>query len=242
MKRSLVIVAALMFAAPAAQAADMALKAPLPPAPAYSWTGCYLGVHAGGGAMNATFVDEWGGGGVAGGQIGCNYQIEHLVVGIEGEGYWSSLKSTYTDIFPPGSDNENDSARNKWDFDVALRAGFAWDRTLVYGKAGVAWGRFAFNEGFTEPCGFLGPGLCSINETGSTTLPGLLLGFGGEYAFASAPNWSVKLEYNFIDYFARAVPFNELSTFTQATPFVETFSTSATKQIVKVGLNYKFGP
>lgn len=235
MKRSLVIVAALMFAAPAAQAADMALKTPLPPAPAYSWTGCYLGVHAGGGAMNATFVDEWGGGGVAGGQIGCNYQIEHLVVGIEGEGYWSGLKSTFTDIFPPELSTESESVRNKWDFDVALRAGFAWDRTLVYGKAGVAWGRFAFNSAFTESGGF-------GNETGSATLPGLLLGIGGEYAFASAPNWSVKLEYNFIDYFARAVPFNELSTFTQATPFVETFSTSATKQIVKVGLNYKFGP
>jgi outer membrane immunogenic protein len=230
---------ALMLAG-AANAADMAVpayKAPPPLAPAYSWTGCYLGVHAGGGAMQSYFTQQWGGGGLAGGQIGCNYQIEHVVVGIEGEGFWSGLKSTYSDIYPPDSYTDNESAKNKWDFDVALRAGFAWDRTLVYGKAGVAWGRFAYNSAFTEFGGF-------GSEVGSATLPGLLLGIGGEYAFASAPNWSVKLEYNFIDYFARAVPFNEVdSPFVNGgAPFVETFSQSATKQIVKVGLNYRVAP
>ena len=32
----------------ACSAADMALKAPPPPAPVYSWTGCYVGGNGGG--------------------------------------------------------------------------------------------------------------------------------------------------------------------------------------------------
>jgi outer membrane immunogenic protein len=46
-KRALAIISALMFAAPAAQAADMALKAPPPPAPVCVWCGWYVGVNAG---------------------------------------------------------------------------------------------------------------------------------------------------------------------------------------------------
>src|SRR5436190_112225 len=75
----------------AASAADMAVKArPLPP-PIYSWTGCYIGLSAGGkgvgidetlrtsavGGVPATASDlgrreaeTW----IAGGQVGCNYQ------------------------------------------------------------------------------------------------------------------------------------------------------------------------
>jgi outer membrane immunogenic protein len=44
---TLAIVSALMLAAPAAQAADMALKAPPPPAPVDTWTGFYIGGNAG---------------------------------------------------------------------------------------------------------------------------------------------------------------------------------------------------
>ena len=67
-----------------ASAADMgvpALKA-LPPAP-FSWTGCYIGAHVGGGFMpdnwtgsnSAGYPPEYGGGWIAGGQVGCNYQV-----------------------------------------------------------------------------------------------------------------------------------------------------------------------
>jgi outer membrane immunogenic protein len=224
-----------LMLAGSANAADMAVpfKAPPPVAPAYNWTGCYLGVHAGGGAMATTWTDsQWGGGGLAGGQIGCNYQVEHVVIGIEAEGWWSGLKSTSSDNFPPVGEISSSSAKNKWDFDLALRAGFAWDRALIYSKVGAAWGRFSFNSQDTEP-GFFD------NESASATLPGLLLGFGGEYAFS--PSWSVKLEYNFIDYFNHSVSGNEIDS-EFGPPFIETSSQSATKQIVKVGLNYYIRP
>src|SRR5258705_5455430 len=79
-----------------ASAADLAAR-PMPyaaPAPAFSWTGCYVGVHggagvlhdqgfqSGGGVTEDLRADRHGTGGLAGGQIGCNYQTGMLVLGI----------------------------------------------------------------------------------------------------------------------------------------------------------------
>jgi outer membrane immunogenic protein len=112
------------------------------------------------------------------------------------------------------------SDRNRWNADLAARTGIAFDRALLYGKAGVGAGRFDF---FTSDT--FGDLL-----QGGRTFTGLLLGLGVEYAFA--PNWSAKLEYNHVGYLSRTVDLTALST-----------SESTTTNIVKVGINYKFfGP
>jgi hypothetical protein len=80
-------------------------------------------------------VDRHGIGGLAGGQIGCNYQTGMLVLGIEGEGFWSGMKVT-RDAFAGTTLVTTGSIRNKCDYDVAGRIGVAFDRALVYGKAG----------------------------------------------------------------------------------------------------------
>ena len=138
---------------------------------------------------------------IAGGQIGCNYQISQLVVGIEGDGVWSSIQNTagFTD---PDGEGLRLRTRNLWDADVALRVGAAFDRLLVYGKGGVSWGGFSFNEQFT------GPGTDGETINGSRTLPGLLIGVGMEYAFLG--NWSAKIEYNYIAYEQTQIGFNDL--------------------------------
>ena len=78
-----------------AHAADLtsrAVKAAAPP-PVFSWTGCYLGLHAGGGKQSSDFIDDsgtFGGVGALGGaQAGCNLQWKQFVIGVEGE-YWAS--------------------------------------------------------------------------------------------------------------------------------------------------------
>ncbi|HXW31348.1 MAG TPA: outer membrane beta-barrel protein [Xanthobacteraceae bacterium] len=227
------------------------LKAP-PPAPApFTWTGCYGGLQIGvasqtdGFAQNNNFgiidVEGFGGanngangwGAVAGGQIGCNYQINQLVVGIEGDGLWSSITNT-SGFNIVGVDGEGIQlrTRNQWDADIALRVGAAFDRLLVYGKGGVAWGGFNFRETLS-----FGGVSEEILNSGNITLPGALFGVGMEYAFF--PNWTAKIEYNYIAYAQRQIPF----TFTEGgttSPVEFTEAFGATKQIIKVGINYKF--
>ena len=207
----------------AASAADLPpayAKAPI--APAYNWTGCYAGVHAGGGLIESFFVEGSleGAGGLGGGQLGCNYQTGQFVFGVEGEGAWASITDR-SDFIESGS-SRFETIRNRWDTDLSLRVGFAFDRALIYGKTGAAIGSFEFKD--SESRG---------NFTdGRSTLAGLLLGAGIEYGFT--PSWTAKLEYDFIGFADKDVFFN-----TNFGP--ETFTTGAKKQIVKVGVNYRFG-
>ena len=198
-----------------------ALPFKAPAAASFSWTGCYAGVHGGGGWMRDSFISDAsgssGGGGFAGGQLGCNVQAGVIVWGIEGEAAWSGL----TDHLNRGFAVDV-TTHNRWSADIAARAGLAVDRTLVYGKAGVAAGHFAFSAD-------LAPDV----ENGSATLAGLLLGAGVEYALTQ--NWSVKLEYNHVDYFGRNVAF--IDSFSG--PF--TVTEAATTDVVKLGVNYRFG-
>jgi outer membrane immunogenic protein len=226
------IVAALSAAGLSAGMGAAAFAADLPPAyakapivPAYNWTGCYVGVHAGGGIIGTGFVTgtastDGGGGALAGGQAGCNYQAGQFVFGLEGEGAWSGI----TDRFHAHDavTDQLSTGRNRWDADLGLRVGFAIDRTLVYGKAGAAFGSFEFKR---DESG-------SLSSRGQSTLDGLLLGAGVEYGFAS--NWTAKLEYNVIDFVNKDISFDRSSL-----PFTQTFS--AKEQIVKVGVNYRFG-
>jgi len=71
------------------------------------------------------------------------------VLGIEGEGFWSGLKTQDNENETSGDESdgyfENYTTKNKWDADIAARFGVAFDRALVYSKAGVVWGRFSFS-------------------------------------------------------------------------------------------------
>jgi outer membrane immunogenic protein len=232
MKKSLMIGTALgaLIAAPAF-AADMPLKARpyAEPVPVFSWTGCYVGVHAGFGAMHDSWTDENGNGGLAGGQVGCNYQSGMLVVGIEGEAWWSGLRTKFNSHDTFGSLEER--TKNKWDYTVAGRFGVALDRTFIYGKAGWAWGRFDFDGIQVNDC----EGSCTSTASARATLNGALLGAGIEHALTS--NWTAKIEYNFINYGSRDVTHTVTDPFDSFT-FVE--SRSAQKHIIKLGANYKF--
>ena len=224
-----------------ASAADLPMKAaPLPVTPPFSWTGFYVGGNAGAGVLldqgfqNVSVpADRHGIGGLAGGQIGYNYQMGMLVLGIEGEGFWSGMKVTQ-DVFGglnPGILIASANIKNKYDFDVAGRFGIAFDRALVYGKAGWVFGGFDWNATEVNFCG----NSCRITQ-GSATLDGLLIGLGLEYAFTN--NWTAKFEYDYLGFNAKNVGFTVSCP--TCTPFTITQSVSADKHIFKVGFNYLF--
>ena len=204
--------------------------------------------------LAAAFDSEFGpfnhdtNGAVAGGQVGCNYQAaNNFVIGVEGEAFWSGMKGSFTAIEDGGGFGDPGTytrfeSRNLWDADLAVRLGYAWGRALLYGKAGVAFGGFSYTETHddfptTHACpgqafvnGQFINGQCSVGV--SKTQAGLLLGVGLEYGFTN--NWTAKVEYNYIDYGTFNLAYPSLSA------AIQSFSVHETKQIVKVGLNYRF--
>jgi len=261
-------ISALLIAAPlgTANAADMPLKAPPIVAPAFSWTGCYIGAHAGYGwgrntnefgnavasgvTENEGFPAEFGpfnhntSGGVAGGQLGCNYQTaSNWVIGVEGELFWSGIRGSFTapeDGADPGQFSRFESS-NRWDGDLALRAGFVSGMNLFYGKAGVAVGSFKYTEWHDDfptvhSCFLINPAsplTCSATVT--NTRAGLLLGAGWEHAFTT--QWSFKVEYDYFNYGSHNIPYPSGGPFGA---LIQSFPVKDTKQIVQVGVNFKF--
>src|SRR6266496_6512485 len=103
----------------------------------FSWTGCYIGGHIGGGlARKAVAAPELAPGisftgntigFLGGGQVGCNYQFApNLVIGIEGDGSAADIKgdATTTVLGITGTAH----AKTDWIASLTGRLGWAWDR------------------------------------------------------------------------------------------------------------------
>ena len=233
MKKLLFATTCLALTSTASMAADMGVpysKAPVMAAPVFSWTGCYIGAHIGGGMMTANTeangTSQNGTGAVAGGQGGCNYQDGNWVFGVEGEGYWSNIK-VHSGFFDSPTDLGNFNTKNTADYTIAGRVGITFDRTLIYGKAGWAWGSFKSDSTCCNAT--------SLTTTQNGDLNGPLVGIGLEHALTR--NWTIKAEYNYIAYGNRLLTVN-CPACTSFTPFTE--NASATKQIFKFGANYLF--
>ena len=118
-----------------------------PPPPAiYSWwTGCYLGGNLGGAWSRASYthdnaivVEDFTFTPVAvigGGQLGCQYQWSSLVFGVEGTWSWSNLRQSQPSTLLP---NRERSFGVEQIGTATVRVGYAWDRTMLYAKAGWA--------------------------------------------------------------------------------------------------------
>jgi outer membrane immunogenic protein len=175
---------ALACAGGAAVAADIPrYQPPAAPyyAPVYNWTGFYLGINGGGGWGTSQWdgVDKFDvSGGLIGGTIGYNWQVNQIVVGAEGDIDWSGIKGTTTVLCPAGCET-----RNKWLVTARGRIGYAFDRFLPYITAGLAAGDITA----TRP-GFPG---------GSNSNAGWTAGLGLEVGVVS--NVSVKAEYLYLD-------------------------------------------
>jgi outer membrane immunogenic protein len=204
-------------------------------APAFDWSGCYVGAHVGAAAVRAFAATDFEGSGnigdngtgtIAGGQAGCNYQQSNWVVGVEGEGAWSNGKATNS-LTLSREDSFTLTTKNTGIFSIAARAGFAFDRTLIYGKAGWAVASFDFNS--TLNCCLALPD----SRSASGTKGAFLVGAGAEYALMR--NWSVKFEYNYSDFGSRIL---NIGADPNGNPAL--VNTSIKMHTFKVGINYLF--
>ena len=206
----------------------------MPPVPAYSWTGCYVGAHAGGGWQTSGYVTgagiASGVGGLGGAQAGCNYQIRQFVIGLEGE-FWGSTLSDRNHFSETGIGSEESVSRNRWDGAISVRSGVAFDRAFVYGKLGAVWGKFDYTTDVAFP-GF------ALTERGDAIFTGVLIGVGFEYALTD--NWTTKFEYNYIDYGNKIVNFTQVRCDPDCVTATFSQTVKEAKQLAKIGFNYKF--
>lgn len=172
----------IICSAPANAAKHLYLKAP--PRTSHNWTGFYVGGHVGYGwnkfsSTNATIgARTYDGNGWLGGvQAGYNYEIDPVVIGVEGDFSFSDVGYSTT------SSGVTSKVKNDYFATAAARLGYAFDRFLVYAKGGGAWTRDKDSVG----------GL-----TGTFYRTGWLFGAGVEYALAD--HWSVKAEYDYLGF------------------------------------------
>jgi outer membrane immunogenic protein len=222
-------------AAAASQPAKARVYSPPPPVTVPTWTGFYIGAHIGGGFATSDWADTVPAtvglddanlkpsGFLGGGQIGYNYQINNIVLGIEGEGTWANLTNSVSGCFQDATQTCTTKA-NEF-ATVTGRVGITWYRALLYAKGGAAWGHFKYEN----PDPVFGP---SPDYFASDTRSGWIVGGGIEYALNN--NWSVKLEYDYLDFGASTLTFTGIAGDT----FTETITDRV--QMVKFGANYLF--
>ncbi|MDE2362335.1 MAG: porin family protein [Hyphomicrobiales bacterium] len=235
--KSFISGALLTVAAGTAMAADLpSRKAPPPsyiaPMPVFSWSGFYVGVNGGGFINNSTLTTavasgrESGGGFLIGGTAGYNWQLSNnFVVGLEADVDYRSTTTVSTGF------TSSSPARDGFFGTVRGRLGYAWDRLMIYGTAGGAFGNAIAPNVLSMP--FYGYyGQRSPNNGG--TKFGWTAGVGAEYALTN--NWSIKAEYLYADLgkktLAYVSPFSGLTT--------GLVPTDVSAHVIRAGVNYRF--
>jgi len=232
-------IAAAAFCGVPALAADMPVKAPVYKAPAaFSWTGCYIGAHAGYGwgvaRAEGDFADSKPRGFVGGGQVGCDYQASNWILGVDGSFTGSRMHDQRTELFPAGPFSRLDTFATKidWLASATARVGYAWDRWLIYARGGGAWIRDRFNDSGTAF-------IVTFNEGNALTRTGWTAGGGVEYALAR--NWSFLVEYDYYGFGTKSVTLAGCGGPGCAGSASETFPLKQNLSVVKAGINFRFG-
>jgi outer membrane immunogenic protein len=253
MKRIVVSAAWLATTAIGAQAADLAAQTPYYKAPVaaqvYDWTGFYFGANAGvglGRSLTQLTVPSGGtafaersrfgaAGAIGGGQIGYNWQMRNIVLGVETDLQGSSIEDNHTcglycQPTTPGIFARVDQKLD-WFGTVRGRIGLASGPVLSYVTGGLAYGGVStsINESLPGPGGAVS--LASASVGGTRT--GWTIGSGFEAALGG--NWTGKLEYLYLDLGnqSNALPFTALPG--------QSISSDIREHIFRAGVNYRIG-
>jgi outer membrane immunogenic protein len=250
-----------LFGVTSAFAADLPArtytKAPVYVDPGYNWTGFYIGGNVGyswgrssdtstlTNGPGATLFTSGGStnldGVVGGGQIGYNWQVQSWVWGFEADIQGTDEKgsrgftcgiATCTPpvggflalVIPGPAVPATLNQKIDWFGTVRARVGvLATPRVLFYATGGLAYGEVNSSET-----------IGGSSFSASDTRVGYAVGGGIEGAIGG--NWTAKLEYLYVDLG------NVSNTFVGVGPIpTVTTRSHVTDNIVRVGLNYRFG-
>jgi outer membrane immunogenic protein len=263
MRKFMICAAALAALTTGALASDLPTKyqaqgAIIPLAPL--WTGFYIGVNGGMGystqdqsiagvdkagiaAVASGFVPGTvatrGWGGMFGGTVGYNYQLNPMfVLGVETDFDWADIGGSGGQSLTLGPFALNTTGSEKLNWVGTLRARGGWlvtPSTLLYATGGLAYGaaESATNITLTIPK----TTYTAAADTTSTKV-GWVVGAGVEQKFWV--NWSVKAEYDYIDLGSIGNSFGTALGTKNPIPVNFTSNQDLRYQTVKVGLNYHF--
>jgi outer membrane immunogenic protein len=249
-----------LLAAGAASAADLPARrgfvpAPVLMAPAFMWSGFYAGLNAGY-SFNSDKASTVGtpgfvglganvpaslaigkNGFTGGGQIGYNYQMGNLVLGVETDLQYVAGKGSqsFAGVAPPITTSA--SRDNGYLGTLRARVGLvASERLMIYATGGLAYGAFQTDLQVTTAAGPAGP---FWSGRSNSTRVGYTVGAGAEYALTN--NWTAKLEYLYYDLGRNTVRTTPNAAAAGAFPGVAYDArVENTGQIVRAGMNYKF--
>lgn len=232
MKLTLITIATLLVGCASACAQEMSASS----VPVFSWTGSYIGIYGGGlkSAPKASWEDGGlysarevrgfdvrdGLSGMVGVQVGYDYQIDHLVLGLAADIAYSANK-TKIDVDGPIPGSLVLNSKTSYIGTVRGRVGYAMDRALLYAHGGLAIGKIEDTYEYKTD-----PGGGRFDKENST---GYVAGAGVEYAFTD--HLSGQFEYSFID-----LGKHDLKT---SGNFIG-ISERAQFHSVKAGINYRF--
>jgi len=261
--RLLAGIAITAIIAGSAFAADMPLKAAPAPYLTYDWSGFYIGGVIGGAwtrtdtsvpglgivgtvlgvpviqtTDSSSFI-----GGVEGGD---RYQFGKLVIGWEADMVWGDQNSTSISSFSPApalfTATHAITTNTKWQGTATSTVGIAHDRWLIYGKAGVAWAKTDFTDNWVANIAGVGtvPIFSGTGTTSDSNRVGWTVGTGVEWAIWN--NWSVKAEYDYLDFGQKTVAINGSVLPGTAVAGITGFPVSLGLQNTQHINQFKFGP
>src|SRR5579885_1213860 len=211
----------------AAQAADLAVRPspsfaqPLSPVP-YNWSGFYAGINGGYAFGRSAWRDPSAGGSerfdtggaIAGGQLGYNWQLGNVVLGIETDADWTNLSGSSTAGTVCAIDGGGQcQTQQNWFGTTRGRIGYAFGRFLPYATGGVAYG----DRQVPLPSG-----------TSTSVSAGWAAGAGLEMGITK--NWSAKIEYLHLDLVTASL--------FSAASGASTLDVPVKDDLVRAGINY----
>ena len=239
-------------------AADLALPTP---APAWTWSGFYIGGSVGAAAGTSTFSDPLGpsvfgdkvntAAFLAGLQVGYNWQVApRWIVGLQADASYLDSIGSFTCLQPSAAIvGSNCEVSPRVLASLTGRVGVLVDplgHTLLYGKGGGAWMDSDIlitpNNSFRNPNTFPDAPATGADTGAYSKAWGGTVGAGIEHALT--PAWSIGLEYDYYRFASTNVstPATVSST-GGATPTFGTVAGSTASitpdiQVVKLALNY----
>lgn len=164
----------------------------------YNWNGVYIGAHGGvitsGDAIytyteagnfepadrpRPTDFDDEAVYGIHGGYL---FQLGQAVLGIEGSATFNSASGELLENPPPtGNDYQTKSDAGNI-YVLTGRLGYAFDRLMIYGKAGYAWSDVDFEASFFNKDGEGGSNGSKVRISNNFNFDGPVYGGGVEFA------------------------------------------------------------